>query len=176
MQISNATSYCQTPAEEVKLALYQVRIKIWSSCYAEAMELLLDTLRRQGYDPDHPEKLNLRAPKTLAEVETYLNRLDRIEYNEDDDVRMVLATLICVSQTNHMAQDVLLTRDRCRGIDHFRHAAKLLGDYIHPRHFAHWRHWDLARNDTVSTLSLRAECERYRRPTGTVRKRPAFRH
>lgn len=96
-QIRQAVDICQTPNEEVKLALYRVRVTIWNSRYAEAMGILLATLRRQGYDPDYPEQLNLRAPKTLDEVHGYAETLKDVNYDEDSDVRILLSTLICQS-------------------------------------------------------------------------------
>jgi hypothetical protein len=97
LQLEDAVKLCETPIEDVKLALYRVRTKIWNSQYNEAMVLLLDVLRRQGYDPDYPEQLNLKVPRTLDEVETFCGALKEVPYDEESDVRILLATLMCES-------------------------------------------------------------------------------
>lgn len=59
------------------------------------MRLLKDVLKRVGYDPERPELLRLKVPRTLAEVETFRAGLQDIPYDEDGDVRILLSTLIC---------------------------------------------------------------------------------
>jgi hypothetical protein len=59
------------------------------------MRLLKDVLKRVGYDPERPELLRLKVPRTLAEVETFRAGLQDIPYDEDSDVRILLSTLIC---------------------------------------------------------------------------------
>lgn len=74
-----------------------MRIKIWNSHYAEAMNILLATLRKQGFDPDHPNEAQLRSPKTVDEVRVLVDSLKEVDYDEDSDVRVLLSTLICQS-------------------------------------------------------------------------------
>jgi hypothetical protein len=59
------------------------------------MVLLKDVLKRVGYDPERPELLRLKVPRTLTEVETFRQGLKSIPYDEDSDVRILLSTLIC---------------------------------------------------------------------------------
>lgn len=59
------------------------------------MTLLFDVLRRQGYDPDCPEKLHLKVPTTVDEVVRFVGSLREVPYDEESDVRILLATLIC---------------------------------------------------------------------------------
>lgn len=88
-------SLCQTPVEDVKLALYRVRSRIWNSQCADAMRLLMDVLKRVGYDPDRPELLRLKVPRTTAEVSTFVENLRDVPFDEESDVRILLSTLIC---------------------------------------------------------------------------------
>ena len=59
------------------------------------MNILLDTLKKQGYDLDHPETLQLRAPGSLEEVQPFVDSLKEVEYEDDKDVRILLSTMIC---------------------------------------------------------------------------------
>jgi hypothetical protein len=86
---------CRSPVEEVKLALYRVRSRIWNSQYVDAMRLLMDLLKRMGYDPDRPEELQLKVPRTTTEVSTFVESLQDIPFDEESDVRILLSTLIC---------------------------------------------------------------------------------
>jgi hypothetical protein len=86
---------CETPIESVKLALYRLRTKIWNNQYNDAMILLFDVLKQQGYDPDRPEDLHLKVPNTLDEVASFVGALREVPYDEESDVRLLLTPLIC---------------------------------------------------------------------------------
>jgi hypothetical protein len=95
VQLEKAVSLCKNPIEDVKLALYRVRSKIWDSQYSDAMRLLLDVLKRSGYDADRPETLSLKVPRTLSEFEAFVGKLQEVTYDEDSDIRLLLSNLIC---------------------------------------------------------------------------------
>jgi hypothetical protein len=59
------------------------------------MEILVRTLKEQGYDIERPEQLNLRPPRTLEEVQPFVDSLKEVEHEDDTDVRVLISILIC---------------------------------------------------------------------------------
>lgn len=94
LQVRETIPHCKTPAEAVKLALYRVRVKIWTSEYTEATDILLEALRQRGYDVERPEQLHLRAPRLLEEVRPFVDSLKEVDHEDDTDIRILLSTLI----------------------------------------------------------------------------------
>jgi len=162
-------SLCESPVEDVKLALYRVRSRIWDSQYAEAMRLLKDVLKRVGYDPERPELLRLKVPRTLAEVETFRAGLQDIPYDEDSDVRILLSTLICKWTCLNLRH--VLTGRCGRSYDICR-LAQSVGHHLLSGYHAIGRNWNHPRVERLSYLCFCAQFTRCPGPTHVVRLCP----